>query len=646
MSFIAPTSPNLRFGLFELDVVAGELRKAGILIKLQPQPFRVLLQLVNRAGTVVTREDIKQDLWSDSTFVDFDHGINFAINQIRAALADSADNPRYIETLPRRGYRFIAQVEHELSVAEDSIVRAPGVGDDSGNAGAGDIDLPASSGSWWRNVRFSIVAAVVVVLLILAVQFARRRFTRPANPSGERVMLAVLPFANFSGDASQEYFNDGLTEEMITLLGSADPKRLGVIARTSAMKYKNTQKDVQQIGRELGVDYVLEGSVRREGDRVRISAQLIQVRDQTHLWAESYERDGRDTLALEILIANTISDEVELTLSPPRAIARRTNARPVNPAAYDLYLQGRFYWNQRTEAGFRKGVESFNQAIAKDPNFAQAYVGLADCYILLGPNDVMPAKQVYPLAKEAVLKALQLDDTLAEAHASLGFVTLLYDWNPTRAENEFRRAIELDPNYPTAHHWYAYDLAAMNRSDEAIAEIRRAVELDPVSAIVNTDACQILFLARRDDEAIAQCQKTIGLDPQFGQAYWYLGLLYEQKGMFDQAFEAFMKATPGPADSAQGVEFRAAYRHSGINGYWHQRLAMLERQSEAHYVSPWTFAVSHALAGERGRALEDLEKAFDERYPSMVFVQVEPVFDSLRSNQRFKDLLHRISSPP
>jgi DNA-binding winged helix-turn-helix (wHTH) protein len=192
MSFIAPTSPNLRFGLFELDVVAGELRKAGILIKLQPQPFRVLLQLVNRAGTVVTREDIKQDLWSDSTFVDFDHGINFAINQIRAALADSADNPRYIETLPRRGYRFIAQVEHELSVAEDSIVRAPGVGDDSGNAGAGDIDLPASSGSWWRNVRFSIVAAVVVVLLILAVQFARRRFTRPANPSGERVMLAVL----------------------------------------------------------------------------------------------------------------------------------------------------------------------------------------------------------------------------------------------------------------------------------------------------------------------------------------------------------------------------------------------------------------------------------------------------------------------
>src|SRR5271163_4589478 len=270
MSSIAPTSPNFRFGPFEVDVLAGELRKAGILIKLQPQPFHVLLLLVNRAGMVVTREDIKRDLWSDSTFVDFEHGINFAINQIRAALADSADNPRYIQTLPRRGYRFIAQVEHELSVAQDSVVRAPGTADDSGNAGAGDIDLPAGSASWWRKVRFSIAAAVVVVLLILAVQFARRRLTRPANPSAERVMLAVLPFLNFSGDASQEYFNDGLTEEMITLLGSADPKRLGVIARTSAMKYKNTQKDVHEIGRELGVNYVLEGSIRREGDRVRI----------------------------------------------------------------------------------------------------------------------------------------------------------------------------------------------------------------------------------------------------------------------------------------------------------------------------------------------------------------------------------------
>jgi tetratricopeptide (TPR) repeat protein len=296
--------------------------------------------------------------------------------------------------------------------------------------------------------------------------------------------------------------------------------------------------------------------------------------------------------------------------------------------------------------GFWKGIESFQQAIEKDPNYAPAYAGLADCYILLGPNDILLAKQVYPMAKAAALKALQLDDALAEAHASLGFVMLLYDWNPAQAEKEFRRAIELDPNYPTAHHWYAYDLAAMKRSDEALAEIRRAVQLDPLSSIINADAGQILFFARRNDEAIAQCQKTIGLDPEFNQVYWYLGLLYEQKGMSDQAFDAFLNAPPGLLDSPHGVAVRAAYRLSGMKGYWRQRLAMLERQSKEHYVSPYAFAVSYARMGEGDRALENLEKAFNERYPSMVFVQIEPVFDSLRSDPRFADLLHRISSLP
>jgi tetratricopeptide (TPR) repeat protein len=312
----------------------------------------------------------------------------------------------------------------------------------------------------------------------------------------------------------------------------------------------------------------------------------------------------------------------------------------LNPDAYDLYLKGRFYWNQRTPAGFWKGIESFKQAIEKDPDYAQAYVGLADCYILLGPNDVLPAKEVYPLAKAAALKALQLDDGLAEAHASLGFLMLLYDWNPAQAEKQFQRAIELDPNYPTAHHWNAYDLAAMKRSDEAVAEIRRAVELDPLSSIINTDAGQILLFARRSDEAIAQCHKAIGLDPEFKQAYWYLALLYQEEGLFDQALDAFLKAPPGFPDSQT-----AAIRSSGISGiksYWRQRLAMLEQQAKEHYVSPYAFAVTYALMGDRDRSLENLGKAIDERYPSMVFVQIEPVFDSLRSDPRFAALLHRI----
>ena len=410
-----------------------------------------------------------------------------------------------------------------------------------------------------------------------------------------------------SNDPAQEYFSDGLTEETITDLGQLSPEHLGVIARTSTMAYKHTTKTVSQIGHELDVDYILEGSVRREGGEARVSAQLIRVSDQTHLWAENYERELHDLLQIENELGKAIARQVQINLTQQQE-TDFSKARIVNPEAYDLYLKGRFYWNQRTQAGFWMAIESFKQAIEKDPNYAPAYVGLADCYILLGPNDILPAKQVYPLAKTATLKALQLDDALAEAHASLGFVMLLYDWNPTQAEKEFRRAIELDPNYPTAHHWYAYDLAAMKRSDEAVAEIRRAVMLDPLSSIINADECQILFFARRTNEAIAQCQKTVGLDPEFNQVYWYLGLLYEQKGMFDQAFDAFLKAPLSGSDSPQGP-IRTAYRVSGIKGYWRQRLAVLDQQAKVQYVSPYTFAVSYALMGEKDRALENLDRA-------------------------------------
>jgi TolB-like protein/DNA-binding winged helix-turn-helix (wHTH) protein/Tfp pilus assembly protein PilF len=627
MAGVSDSPRIVRFGPCQLDLREGDLYKNGLTVKLQGQPLQVLVFLVKHPGEVVSREILREELWPQGTFIDFDQGLNSAINKIREALGDSADSPRFIETHARRGYRFIAPVTEEIH--------------EKPSARAGPPEETAVSARSGQN-HFLIAGVVLVALLVLVGYFLRRQLAPRASPAGGKVMLAVLPFVNLSGDAGQEYLSDGLTEEMITQLGSADPERLGVIARTSAMKYKTTHEDVHQIGGELGVDYVLEGSVRREGNRVRISAQLIQVHDQTHLWAANYERDARDTLALETVVANAIADQVERTLAPPHRSARRTDVHPVNPEAYDLYLKGRFYWNQRTQPGFWKAIESFQQAVEKDPSYAQAYAGLADCYILLGPNDILPASQVYPLAKAAARKALQLDDGFAEAHASLGFVTLLYDWDPAQAEKEFRRAIELDPNYPTAHHWYAYDLVAMERSDEAVAEIRRALELDPLSPIINADVGQILFLARRSDEAIAQCQKTIALDPQFLQAYWYLGLLYDQKGMFDQAFDAFLKAIPGASDSPQGAAIRAAYRDKGINGYWKERTAMLERQSKVHYVSPYTFAVSYAAMGEKEKALEDLRQAYEERYPSMVFVKIEPVFDNLRSDSRYEELLHRI----
>jgi|HubBroStandDraft_4_1064222.scaffolds.fasta_scaffold52644_1 TolB-like protein/DNA-binding winged helix-turn-helix (wHTH) protein/Tfp pilus assembly protein PilF len=627
----------LKFGDgLELDRGAYELRRSGRSLKLERIPMEILLLMLDRRGQLLSREDIVDKVWGKEVHLDTDNSINAAIRKIRQVLNDDPEQPVFVQTVTGKGYRFIAPV-HEV-VAEFAPVPK-----------TAEADHPVAgilkpSRRRWR-VGWSVLLLLVAALLIILAGRAYfvRRHPAANIASQKRIMLAVLPFQDLSNDPGQEYFNDGLTEEMITQLGGADPQTLGVIARTSAMQYKNTRKDMQEIGRELGVDYVLEGSVRRAGDRVRISAQLIQVRDQTHLWAESYERDSHDTLALEITVASAIAGQVEHRLAPPRALARRADSRPVNPDAHDLYLKGRYYWNQRTQAGFWKGIESFKQAIEKDPNYARAYAGLADCYILLGPNDILPAKEVYPLAKAAAQKALQLDDALAEAHASLGFVMVLYDWNPAEAEKEFRRAITLDPNYATAHHWYAYDLAAMKRSDEAVAEIRRALETDPVSPIINTDAGQILFLARRYDEAIAQCQKTIELDPQFNQVYWYLGLLYEQKGIFDQAFDALLKAPLGPSDWTHGTAIRAAYRVSGIRSYWQARLAALDRQSKKQYISPWTFAVVYARMGETDKAFENLEKAFDERYPSMVFVQIEPVFDSLRSDPRFADLLHRIN---
>ena len=627
----APSSsgPRIRAGLFEVDLGSGELHKSGRQVQLQEQPFRVLAMLLEHPGEVVTREELQARLWPAHTFVSFDEGINTAIRKLRVAFGDSADNPRFIETVPRRGYRFVAPV--------CDVIAEPAQPSD-GIAARSAAKLPKTKHpSVWRWILAASAAALLVVLVSVA--YLGRSHAHAKSTAQKRVMLAVLPFQNMSADPAQDYFSDGLTEETITDLGQLSPEHLGVIARTSAMAYKHTNKTITQIGHELDVEYILEGSVRREGGEARVSAQLIRVSDQTNLWAQNYERNLLDLLQIENELGKAIARQVQISLTPQQEMDL-SKMRTLNPDAYDLYLKGRFYWNQRTPAGFWKGIESFKQAIEKDPDYAQAYVGLADCYILLGPNDVLPAKEVYPLAKAAALKALQLDDGLAEAHASLGFLMLLYDWNPAQAEKQFQRAIELDPNYPTAHHWYAYDLAAMKRSDEAVAEIRRAVELDPLSSIINTDAGQILLFARRSDEAIAQCHKAIGLDPEFKQAYWYLALLYQEEGLFDQALDAFLKAPPGFPDSQT-----AAIRSSGISGiksYWRQRLAMLEQQAKEHYVSPYAFAVTYALMGDRDRSLENLGKAIDERYPSMVFVQIEPVFDSLRSDPRFAALLHRI----
>src|SRR2546429_1952780 len=478
----------LRFGVFDVDPESGELRKAGVEINLPPQPAKVLILLATRAGQLVTREELRQEIWGKETFVDFEHGLNSCLRQISAARDAQPEAPRSIETRPRRGYRFIAPVQEVSSRVGTAGALSEGLSSTAQRSGAR---------------RFGIAAVGVVAILIATGYFAGLAFPRHAVLPADKIMLAVLPFENLTGDTRQEYLSDGLTEEMITQLGRMHPEQLGVIARTSAMQYKKTQKGMDQIGRELGVAYVLEGSLRRGGGHVRVSAPPIQVRDQTHLLAESYERDPRDILAVQNDVGAAIARELDLKLTPQQQ-ARMARARSIDPRVYEFYSKGRYFWNKRSEEGYRRAIQYFQQAIARDSEYAPAYAGLADAYALLGsmPNVELPRSEAMPRARAAALKALELDDSLAEAHTSLAFVRMHFDWDWPGAEREFVRALQLNPGYATAHHWYAFWLIAQGRAEDALQEIRAAQRLDPLSLIINTGGGEILDYGRRPDEAI------------------------------------------------------------------------------------------------------------------------------------------------
>jgi TolB-like protein/DNA-binding winged helix-turn-helix (wHTH) protein len=440
-------TPVIRFGVFELDLAAGELRKSGIKVRLQEQPFQILSLLLERPGQVVTRDEIQQKLWPDGTFVDFEHSLNAAVKRLREALEDSADNPQFVETVPRRGYRFIYPVE--------------------GHA--------ARSRRWVWALALAALPALLTLLLALNVGGLRDRLWPRADSPAKRIMLAVLPCDNLSGDPEQEYFSDGMTDEMIAQLGRLQPARLGVIARTSAMHYKGTDKHVDEIGRELGVEYILECSVRREGDRVRITAQLIQVSDQTHLWAASYERELAGIFAIQSEVSRQIARSLEVELLPAER-ARPSGAGTINPEAYEAYLKGRYFWNKRTEEGIKKSLDYFQQAVARDPDYALAYSGLADAYLVGIFVGYLPSQDNHPKGLAAALRAVELDDTLAEAHASLANFEI---GNWLVEEKELKRAIELNPNYAPARIWYAMHLSARGRHEEALAEGKKALELDP-----------------------------------------------------------------------------------------------------------------------------------------------------------------------
>jgi TolB-like protein/Flp pilus assembly protein TadD len=455
-------------------------------------------------------------------------------------------------------------------------------------------------------------------------------------------MLAVLPLENMSGDAEQEYFSSGLTEELITQLGRLAPARLGVIARTTALQYRNSRLDARQIGSALGVDYILEGSVRRAGGRVRITAQLIQVADQSHVWAEEYDRDLGDIIGIQGEVAGAIAREIRLTLAPEQH-AQLARARPVNPEAYEDYLKGRFFWNKRTVEGYDRAIGLFAQAIALDPGYAPAHAGLADSYALLGsaPNSVLPRREAMARARESAARALSLDESLPDAHTSLGFVKMHYDWDFAGGEKEFRRANELDPGYATAHHWYAYDLVALGRLEDAVAEVRRAQQADPLSVIISRDVGEILMFEGRYDEAIAQCRRTLDMEPGFPLAHEVLAWSYHNQGKEKEFLEELDKSR-GSSEAVPGLLYALTGRRAEARRVLDH---LLKSEPKAYGLDTAVLQLS-VWVGEKDRAFAWLDRLFEERNGGLIVMRVEPLWEPIRSDPRFEALARRVGLPP
>jgi TolB-like protein/DNA-binding winged helix-turn-helix (wHTH) protein/Tfp pilus assembly protein PilF len=622
----------LRFGVFQVNLAARELRKHGVRMRLPAQPFCVLSILLDRPGQIVSRDEMRDKLWDPDTFVDYERSLNSAVRKLRAVLGDSQESPRYIETVPRLGYRFIAPVE-EISSAQTPVTQAL----EPGPTGAAVV-VGHRGRNWFLLLGIS---AVLLPLVAGYFMFSRAR-VRP-QPVGERLMLAVLPFENLTGDAAQDYLSDGLTEEMIAQLGHLDPEHLGVIARTSVMHYKRTTEQVAQIGHELGVQYVLEGSLRREADRVRITAQLVQMKDQTHIWSRQYDRELKSLLALQGEIAQETADEIQLTLGRSHKpwAADRKLASPSSYQAYDLYLKGRYFWNKRTKEGFQQAADYFQQSIVTDPNYARAYAGLADTFALMSSWSFVPQTEAIPKARAAALRALQLDDNLAEAHTSLALIAENYDYDWQTAEKEYRRAIQLDPQYATTHQWYAEYLSFEGRFPEALEESERARQLDPLSLIIASDHAVILYFARQYDRAIEQFRAVLSMEPNFERAHMVV-YAYVEKGMFPEALAETAKWRHSDGSSVWELE-AYVYSRWGKQQQTERVLAQRKRGSpDGAALSRFVTLQVYVATGRKEEALALIEKSYREHSNLVTTLKVEPALDPLRGDPRFQELLRRV----
>jgi TolB-like protein/DNA-binding winged helix-turn-helix (wHTH) protein/Flp pilus assembly protein TadD len=615
-----------KFGAFRLDASGRVLYRGEERVSLTPKVVETLLLLVENHGEMVDKDELIRRVWP-STFVE-ETNLTRNISVLRKALGDSEEGQEFIETIPKRGYRFIAAVA--------GVPAAPG---------PAPVVRAVPAPSRWRRTAVLVLAALAALFVGAAATYVlKRHFAPRASPQSAKVMLAVLPFRNLSGDPEQECFSDGLTEEMITQLGQLNPQRLGVIARTSAMKYKDTKESAAEIGRELGVGYLLEGSARREGDRVRISAKLIGAKDQTQMWAGEYDRAIGEYLPLQNDVAQAIAQQIRVSLETDEH-AQPTSAHPVSAEVYELYQLGRYHWNRRTKAGLTKAMKYYRQAIDRDPDYAQAYAALADCYAVLPYYGGAPEAEAFFNAEAAAQHALELDEKLPEAHTTLGLICSKYqDW--AGAEREYKRALDLNPNYATAHQWYALCLWHSNQNQQAIAEIERARQLDPLSVIINSDEGGLLYQARQPERAIPQLQKAIDLDPAFPEAHRILAQAYILVGRLSEAVPEARKAFDlYPKDPRVLATLGYVYARGGHREEAQKTLALLRKRVGQRLVSPFYLASVYDGLGEKELAIDSLEKAYQARFSGIYDVESLPVFDNLRSEPRFQELLRRLHSP-
>ena len=609
---------GFRFELFEVDARTGELRKGGVKIRLQGQTAEMLLMLLERPGELVTRDEFRQKLWPQGTFVDFDHGLNAAVNRLRARLGETAGEPRFIETLPGRGYRFIAPVEIlGLEPLQSTLASAP-------------EERKQGRFRWPSGI--AIVAAALAVALVLAWIY------RGSAPTPHSV--AVLPLENLSHDPDQQYLADGITEALTTELGRIGDLR--VSSRTSSMHYAPPHGKLPQIAKDLNVQYVIEGAVARSGNRVRVTAQLIEAAADRHVWAESYERDLGDVLSLEGEIAKAVAREVQVRLNPEveKLFARQ---RKIVPQAYEAYLKGRYFENKLTEEALNRSIQYFNEAIALQPDYAAAYAGLSDSHTAL-EGTYLPPQKTMPQAKASAEKAMQLDESIAEAHVSMGRIALMYDWDWAAAERHFKRALEINPSSATAHTLYSSYLVRMNRPNEALSEAQMAQRLDPLSLGETIDMAWNFLYTRRFDLLTNQTQRVLELEPTFAWAHSFLGWASARTGMPSKGLQHMLTAAHNDNSFFIKGMLGEVYTMAGDSRSAEHVLGELKQESEGQYVCPHEIGALQAALKKYDQAFDSLEQAYQVRSDCMPFLVVDPRMDAIRSDPRFQRLLKRIDS--